>query len=49
MQVSQFYASEPWPSLEPHLGNSGTYGELRPHGVRQLLDPTEVHQPENGC
>lgn len=37
-QVSEFYASEAWPSLEPSLGNSGTYGELRPHGVRQLLD-----------
>eukprot|EP00435_Cladocopium_sp_Y103_P000145 s257_g1.t1 len=31
-QVSEFYASEPWPSLEPSLGHSGTYGELRPHG-----------------
>lgn len=37
-EVSEFYASEAWPSLEPSLGNSGTYGELRPHGVRQLLE-----------
>ena len=37
-EVSAFYASEAWPSLEPSLGNSGTYGELRPHGVRQLLE-----------
>ena len=37
-EVSEFYASEAWPSLEPSLGNSGTYGELRPHDVRQLLE-----------
>ncbi|CAK9016191.1 unnamed protein product [Durusdinium trenchii] len=37
-QVLEYFASEPWPSSEPSLGHSGTYGEVRPSGVRRLLD-----------
>lgn len=46
-QVLEYFASEPWPSSEPSLGHSGTYGEVRPSGVRRLLERNKEKRREN--